>query len=58
MDLIFKEIDKCQVVCIICHHKITTLEQKLGFTRIKTNLTRMFNKGEMSEEDYIKQKTY
>ena len=32
-------------VCINCHHKITFIEQKLGFTKAKIALTKMINKG-------------
>ena len=32
-------------VCINCHHKITFIEQKLGFTKAKIALTKMIIKG-------------
>jgi hypothetical protein len=38
--LIYAELDKCQSVCINCHHKITFIEQKLGFTKAKRALTK------------------
>ena len=50
---IFLEIDKCQILCVPCHHIVTSIEQKIGFTRIKTNLTRKFNNEEISEEIYL-----
>ena len=53
---IFLEIDKCQILCVPCHHIVTSIEQKIGFTRIKTNLTRKFNNEEISEEIYLSEK--
>lgn len=41
-----EEVDKCQVVCLNCHQIITDFEVKMGFTRIKTQLTRKTNCGE------------
>ena len=40
---IFLEIDKCQVLCMPCHHTVTEIENRLCFTRIKTSLTKRFN---------------
>jgi len=51
-DDIWAEISKCQVICISCHSIITDIEHKLGFTRIKQNLTRMKNNDEISDEVY------
>lgn len=53
---IFSEIDKCQILCVPCHHIVTSIEQKIGFTRIKTNLTRKFNNEEISEQTYSSEK--
>ena len=53
---IFSEIDKCQILCLQCHHIVTSIEQKTGFTRIKTNLTRKFNNEEISEKIYNSEK--
>lgn len=53
---IYHEIDKCQIVCLSCHHIITDIESKLCFTRIKHNLTRDLNQGDISEEEYNNQK--
>ena len=55
---IYKEIDKCQIVCVQCHHIITYIEDKIGFTRIKQNLTRRFNTAEITKEEYEKEKEY
>lgn len=49
---ICNEIDKCQVLCLQCHHIVTDIERNIGFTRIKQNLTRQFNSGEMTLEEY------
>jgi hypothetical protein len=51
------EIDKCQILCLSCHHIVTDIEHKLGFTRIKQSLTRRLNQKELSEEEYDKMKT-
>ncbi len=53
---IFSEIDKCQILCLPCHHIITSIEQKVGFTRIKSNLTRKYNNEEISVEEYNSEK--
>lgn len=49
---IFSEIDKCQILCVPCHYIVTCIEQKTGFTRIKSNLTRKYNSEEITEEQY------
>lgn len=53
---IFSEIDKCQILCLPCHHIVTCIEQKTGFTRIKSNLTKKFNNEELTEDEYIIEK--
>jgi hypothetical protein len=52
MEDIYHEIDKCQILCLTCHHKITDIEHRLGFGRIKTGLTRKLNSEEISQEVY------
>jgi hypothetical protein len=52
---IFGEIDKCQILCLSCHHIVTDIEHKLGFTRVKQLLTRSLNQNEMTEEEYVEQ---
>ena len=49
---IYKEIDKCQILCLSCHHIVTDIERKLGFTRIKQALTRQLNQNEITEKEY------
>lgn len=51
-ELIKCELDKCQIVCLQCHHLITDIEHKIGFIRIKQNLTRQLNTCELSVEAY------
>jgi len=55
---IYSEIDKCQILCLSCHHIVTDIEHKLGFTRIKQTLTRKLNQSEITEEEYNKQTQY
>ena len=45
-------------MCLSCHHIVTDIEHKLGFTRIKQTLTRKLNQSEMTEEEYNKQTQY
>jgi hypothetical protein len=49
---IYYEIDKCQILCISCHHIVTDIERKLGFTQIKQYLTRNINNNEITKEEY------
>ena len=56
MEDIFSEIDKCQILCVPCHHVVTSIEQKTGFTRIKSGLTRKYNNEEISSELYNTEK--
>jgi len=37
------EIQLCQIVCRSCHYIITRIESKLGFKRMKLNMTRIQN---------------
>lgn len=53
---IYTEIDKCQILCLSCHHIVTDIENKLGFSRIKQILTRKLNNCEITEEEYTQQK--
>ena len=55
---IYSEIDKCQIVCLSCHHIVTDIEQKLGFIRIKQTLTRKLNQSEITKEEYNNQTQY
>jgi hypothetical protein len=43
MDDIYKEIDKCQLVCVSCHTVITKVEMMCGFTRIKRQISKDYN---------------
>lgn len=36
---IYSEMDKCQYICLSCHHIITEIENQLPFTKVKRNLT-------------------
>jgi hypothetical protein len=52
---IYSEIDKCHILCLPCHHIVTDIEHKIGFTRIKQTLTRKLNQSEITEEEYNEQ---
>lgn len=52
IDDIYLEIDKCQILCLSCHHIVTDIENKLGFTRIKQALTRSLNQSEITQDHY------
>lgn len=49
---IYREIDKCQILCIACHHIVTKIESDYPFKRAKTDLTKRLNSGELSEDEY------
>ena len=46
------EILKCQLLCESCHSIVTHIENTYGFTRIKQNLTKEFNKSLISEDEF------
>ena len=50
MEDIHKEIDKCQVLCISCHHMVTSIERKTGFFEIKRDYTSAYLKQPENEE--------
>lgn len=47
---IYKEINKCQLLCISCHSVVTKVEIMCGFTRIKRQMTKEFNETEDEEK--------
>ena len=55
---IYNEINKCSILCLSCHHIVTDIERKIGFTRIKQTLTKNLNQCEITEEEYNKQIAY
>jgi hypothetical protein len=50
IDDIYKEIDKCQLLCVSCHSVVTKVELMCGFTRIKRQMTKEFNETEDEEK--------
>jgi len=55
LEEIYNEIDKCQILCLSCHHIVTDIEHKLCFTRIKQSLTKSLNQKDIDEEEYYRQ---
>jgi hypothetical protein len=55
---VYSEIDKCHILCLSCHHIVTDIEHKLGFTRVKQTLTRKLNQSEITEAEYNEQTIY
>ena len=49
---IYEELDKCQSLCLQCHHIVTDIENKLGFTLVKINLSRKLTTETITIEDY------
>lgn len=49
---IYEELDKCQSMCLQCHHIVTDIENKLGFTLVKINLSRKLTAETITIEDY------
>ena len=47
---IMAEIEKCQLLCVPCHQKVTNIEHKLGFISIKRLLNKRILRGEDVEE--------
>jgi len=50
MEDIQKEIDKCQVLCISCHHMVTFIERRTGFLELKRGYTSDYLKQTENEE--------
>ena len=44
-DEIMEELNKCQLLCIPCHTKVTRIERTLGFTRNKCKFNKLLRKG-------------
>ena len=38
MDDIYREMDKCQLLCISCHKIVTKMEHQCGFVRLKKQM--------------------
>jgi len=52
---IYKEIDKCQLICISCHKIITKMEHQCGFIRFKKQMTKDYNEAdEIIKEEILK----
>jgi len=55
---IYLEINKCQYLCLECHHIVTHIEQQLLFTSIKSGLTKSLNNLEITEIEYNEKMMY
>jgi hypothetical protein len=51
IEAIIEERDLCQILCKDCHGYKTMLEENLGFSRYKKNVTRSKNKAEKEGEE-------
>ena len=54
IELIYGELDKCQSVCLYCHHKITYIENIYGFNSTKKYFTSQYNNNKINKETYDK----
>lgn len=52
MEDIYKELAKCQLLCLSCHHIITDIERKFGFNLLKSSLTTRMNKNTITQTEY------
>jgi hypothetical protein len=52
IETIYKEIDKCQILCISCHYIITYVERAVGFTKQKRALSRKLIQNEITKEEH------
>ena len=52
INLIYKELDKCQSVCLYCHHKITFFEREYGFIDIKQYYNKLYKTCIIDENKY------
>ncbi len=53
IEKIYKEIDKSKLLCISCHHIITLIEKRIGFMRIKKELTYKKNNNLLTEQEHL-----
>jgi hypothetical protein len=49
---IYEELDKCQSLCLQCHHIVTDIETKLGFILVKINLSKRLTVGLLTTDEY------
>ena len=52
IEQIYKEIDKCQILCVSCHAIVTHIERALGFTQQKRALSRKLIQNEITKEEH------
>ena len=57
IDNIYKEIDRCQLLCASCHTIVTKIEHKCGFIRLKKQLNKDYDDGEIDKKEEL-QKEY
>lgn len=46
-----KEIQKCNILCVSCHHIVSSIETRLGFTNIKTLITKKYRNELISNDE-------
>jgi hypothetical protein len=58
LDDIYKEIDKCQLLCVSCHTVVTKVEILCGFNRVKRQITKEYNESNDKDNKDILMKKY
>jgi hypothetical protein len=55
LEIINKELDDCEYICLSCHLVVTDIENKFPFTKVKKSLTYKLNRQEISQQEYDQQ---
>jgi len=52
LEIILLELEKCHILCYVCHNLVTYMEKKISLSRIKSNLTRNLNQNIISQDEH------